>query len=361
MDLRNAGMALHDWRDQLAGGAESGPGSQRLIRSVFVLWAIAFVIKHTGSSWDIAWHFRYPFGAFEPPHIVNIFGSAIAAALVVFHTMTGKVTERFGLYIIQGGFALFLVSVLLDVLNHLMFGLDVTVWSPTHLLTFAATTVVMLGVVYTMLKLLPPGRWRLGLGLLFWALLLDDALFQLCQQEYGVIAIDAYTRGQTRASSALLALAGRNPVAFAEGGIPHWIYPIWLITTSTLVLAPAQRVWGWRWSACAVALLYLGFRVLGWLVLDAFAFPNSFIPVMLLGAAFLIDVAGQRRWPPLAISLALTVCYYASALLIDQYTLMPRFALGTAPVVFVLLWGGYALARWWAQRSTDRPLAPVTR
>ena len=47
-------------------------------------------------------------------------------------------------------------------------------------------------------------------------LLLDDALFQLSQQEYGVIAIDAYLRGQSRASAELLALAGAT-VSLAFG------------------------------------------------------------------------------------------------------------------------------------------------
>ncbi|KPV49910.1 hypothetical protein SE17_29965 [Kouleothrix aurantiaca] len=79
-------------------------------------------------------------------------------------------------------------------------------------------------------------------------------------------------------------------------------------------------------------------------------FPLSFIPVMLLPAAFLIDLAGQRHWRPLVIALALTVCYYGGALLVDTATLMPRFALATAPLAFALLWAGYAaapsLARW---------------
>lgn len=338
------------WRASLGAHMPAEPAGQRLIAALFVAWFVAFALKHSGSSWDIAWHFRYPFGTFEPPHLVNIFGSAVAAALVVFHTMTGKATERTGLYLIQGGFVLFIVSAGLDVLNHYLFGLDVTVWSPTHVLTFAATTVVLVGVIYTMQKIMAPGRLRLVLGLGFWALLLDDALFQLSQQEFGVIAIDAYARGQSSASRELLALAGSNPVAFAEGGIPHWVYPIWLITTSTLVLALAPRLLGWRWSATLTAAIYLAVRAAAELALGWADFPRSFIPVMLIGAAFVIDLAEQRRWPPLATSLALTALYYPSALLIGQYTLMPRFAPETAPAVFLILWGGYAAARWWSQR-----------
>ncbi|KPV49636.1 hypothetical protein SE17_31505, partial [Kouleothrix aurantiaca] len=125
---------------------DDAPWSEGFVVVVFGLWLLAFLLKHGGSAWDVAWHFRYPFGVFEAPHLVNICGSAIAAALIVFHTLTGKATDRFGLMIMQGGFALFLVSVLLDALNHLIFGLDVTIWSPSHLLTFAATTILLLGV-----------------------------------------------------------------------------------------------------------------------------------------------------------------------------------------------------------------------
>ena len=108
----------NDWRAQFGARVPAASASPRLIAAVFVAWLIAFGLKHAGSSWDIAWHFRYPFGTFEPPHLVNIFGSAVAAALVVFHTMTGKATERTGLYLIQGGFVLFIISAGLDVLNH---------------------------------------------------------------------------------------------------------------------------------------------------------------------------------------------------------------------------------------------------
>ncbi|HRC78028.1 MAG TPA: hypothetical protein PLO33_20245 [Kouleothrix sp.] len=340
----------YSWRVPLGASLPAEPASQRLIAGVFIAWLVAFALKHGGSSWDVAWHFRYPFGTFEPPHLVNIAGSALAAALVVFHTMTGKAINRAGLYVIQVGFVLFIISAGLDILNHYLFGLDVTVWSPTHMLTFACTTLVLGGVIFSMLRVMRPGRLRLALGLGFWALLLDDALFQLSQQEFGVIAIDAFQRGQSSASRELLALAGSNPIGFAEGGIPHWVYPLWLITTSTLVLALAPRVLGWRWAATTTAALYLAVRVVAELALAWADFPRSFIPAMLIGAAFLIDIAEQRRWPPVAISLALVALYYPSALLIGRYTLMPRFAPETAPVAFVLLWGGYAAARWWSQR-----------
>jgi hypothetical protein len=226
----------------------------------------------------------------------------------------------------------------------------VTVWSPTHVLGFAATTALMSALLYSWLKLAAPGRWRLVVALICWAFLLDDAFFQLGQQEYGVLALDAYTRGVTTASPELLAQAGRNPEQFVSGGIPEWVYPVWMVLTSALVLVWARRVLDWRWTATTVALIYLGFRLAGRLLLGAFDFPVSFIPVMLLLAAFVVDVSENRRWRPIATGLVLTAVYYASAMLVSRVTLMPAFPLATAPLVCAALWAGLAAAAWWRQR-----------
>src|SRR5205085_1721303 len=129
------------------------------------------------------------------------------------------------------------------------------------------------------------------------------------------------------------------------------VYPIWMLLTSTMVLLAGRRIQGWRWTATTVALMYLAYRVIGWLMLSRFGFPVSFIPVMLLLAAFLIDIAVSRRWSALVTALALVAVIYPLAALIGSYTLMPEFALSTAPIVLLALWGGLAAADWWRRRG----------
>src|SRR5215212_2008966 len=311
MDYRTARAAIHDWRERLDRQFSTSVGEQPTIRAVFVLWLVAFFFKHAGSGWDVAWHFRYVFGALEPPHWLNMAGNTLAIALIIFQTMTGKAVERNGFLVMQGAFVVFLIHMPLDVLNHYLFGLDVTVWSPTHMLGFAATTVMMAGLLYSWLKLAEPGCWRLVVALLCWSFLLDDVMYMLSQQEYGVIALAAYAHGVTTASPELLAQAGRNPKQFVEGGIPHWVYPIWMLLTSTAVLLTARRNLGWRWTATTVALIYLAYRVIGWILLSTFGFPVSFIPAMLLLMAFVIDMAVSQRWSPLVTALALVATIYA--------------------------------------------------
>jgi hypothetical protein len=176
-------------------------------------------------------------------------------------------------------------------------------------------------------------------------------MYMLSQQEYGVIALAAYAHGVTTASPELLAQAGRNPEQFVKGGIPDWVYPIWMLLTSTAVLLAARRILGWRWAATTVALIYLAYRVLGWVLLNTFGFPVSFIPALLLLAAFVIDIAVIHHWSALVIALALVAVIYPFAALIGSYTLMPQFALTTAPIVLLALWGGLAAVDWWNRRS----------
>jgi hypothetical protein len=351
MKHRTPGAAVQAWRDSLDEQFTAGASNQQTIRTVFVLWLLAFFLKHSGSAWDVAWHFRFVFGALEPPHWLNIVGNTLAIGLIIYQTMTGRAIERTGFLVMQAAFVVFLIHMPLDVLNHYLFGLDVTVWSPTHVLGFAATTVMMGGLLYSWLRLTEPGRWRLAIGLVCWAFLLDDAIFMLSQQEYGVVALDAYARGVTTASPELLAQAGRSPEQFVQGGIPNWVYPIWMILTGTAVMLAARRIQGWRWAATTVTLIYLAYRVVGRVLLGTFGFPVAFIPVLLLMAAFVIDLAVSRRWGALTTALALVATYYPAAMLLGRYTLMPDFPLATAPIVLLALWSGLAAADWWRRRG----------
>src|SRR6185503_2084040 len=93
MKFPTVGAAVRDWRGWIDGQRSDEPDSQMLIRIIYSLWIVAFLLKHAGSAWDIAWHFRYVFGAFEPPHLVNVVGTALATTLVVFHTITGRAAD----------------------------------------------------------------------------------------------------------------------------------------------------------------------------------------------------------------------------------------------------------------------------
>jgi hypothetical protein len=73
--------------------------------------------------------------------------------------------------------------------------------------------------------------------------------------------------------------------------------------------------------------------------------------VMVLLAALAIDLVVSWRWNALPTALVLVAVHYSAAVLIGRYTLMPDFALATAPVVLLALWGSLASVDWWRRRG----------
>lgn len=339
------------WRAYTTRGRPGRVVDQSLLRYIYAVWIGAFTLKVIGAGWDVAWHFRFLRDDLAPPHMINTVGLLIGMALLFFHSWTGFAVDRRGLRVTQLGVALFLLAIPLDLLNHRIFGLDLTAWSATHALLYLGTAVMILGVGQSWLKLAQPGRARTIFGLAFGFFLLEDLLFPLGQQEYGTLALDAYLKGQPTASTELLARAGDGVMRLALGPIPLWVYPIYLIVVSTLVFASVRAAVPWRWAATTIAATYVAYRAIAYGILVATAFPPSFIPVMLLGGALAMDLAERRRWPSIVTAAVLTIIWYSSALLIGSLTLMPTFALSTAPFAFVLLWGALELI---GQQKTRR-------
>jgi hypothetical protein len=317
----------------------------RVLRGIFGLWVLAFVLKHTGASWDVAWHFRYLRDDLIPPHILNLSGNAIVLALICFQFRRGLAVESLGFLIILAGFILFIVAIPLDLINHRLFGLDVTIWSAPHLMFFFGSTIALVGLLRMWLCLAAPGRWKTVYTFVFLTLLMDCAIFILGQQEYGVLSVDAYVRGRPTASADLLAQAHGNVTRFATGNIPPWVYPVWMVLASSIVLLGAQRAQPSHWTATIVAALYLVYRGASAALLAAAGFPSSFIPVMLLGAGLVVDVAARQRWHSLPTAAALLLVFYGCAALVGRITLMPAFDLATAPIIAVPVWAIVALGQ----------------
>ncbi|MFL5802251.1 MAG: hypothetical protein ACJ8CR_10985 [Roseiflexaceae bacterium] len=331
------------------------PTDVRTLRAVFGLWILAYAFKHAGASWDLSWHFRFLRDDLIPPHMTNLVGNCIAAALLFFQYRTGIAIERRGFLVLLTGFALFVVSIPLDLINHRLFGLDATIWSPPHLMLFSGSTVGLVGLLWMWQRLAAPGPWKTAYTFVFLTMLMDCMIFVLGQHEYGVLSIDAYMRGQSTASAELLAVARDNVVRFATGPMPTWIYPVWMVLTSTAVLLVARMVQPGRWTATIVATLYLAYRAVVYVILLATAFPPSFIPVMLVVAALAIDLAARWQWRPVVATGALLVAFYGAAALVGRLMLMPDFAPVTALFVAVPLWAFYIISN----SQTSRSAAPA--
>lgn len=316
----------------------------RTLHIIFGLWVVAFAFKHAGASWDVAWHFRFRRDDMIPPHMLNLFGNGIAGALLLAQFRTGVGVERRSFKLMIIGFIMFVVAVPLDVLNHRLFGLDVTIWSPPHLTLFLGSTIVLAGLIWMLVQVLEPGPWKRGFALYFFMLLMDCMIFVLAQYEYGVLSVDAYLKGHPTASADLLALAGINAVGFATGFMPYWVYPVWMVLTGSGVLLIARRLLPGKWTATLVAICYLAYRLIAYALLVAGQFPPSFIPVMLLAAGLALDLAERWKWRSVATMLALVAAFYGSAAVVGYYSLMPLFAPWTMLIVAIPLWFIIAVA-----------------
>jgi hypothetical protein len=147
----------------------------------------AKIVGGWGLGWDIRWHLMVGRDSFWiPPHVMTYFSVAVTAivALGVLALETraarggdgaptgtvklaGLVGSR-GFHLAWWGIALTIVAAPIDDLWHRLFGIDVTLWSPPHLLGLAGAQVNTLGCVAIAMDVWPRGhRARtLALGLI---------------------------------------------------------------------------------------------------------------------------------------------------------------------------------------------------
>jgi hypothetical protein len=144
-----------------------------------------------------------------------------------------------------------------------------------------------------------PGRTRNLISLGLWLFFVENVLFPNQHQEYGVLSLRDYRAGHTSAEPSLLDFAasqGQTPTQFMLP-VPSWVHPTWLICAGLLTLVVARKVVGLRWTATAIAGVYLAYRCVAWLALVGGGFPPSAVPFVLLAGAVGVDLAVSRRLP----------------------------------------------------------------
>lgn len=266
---------------------------------IYRTWLLALLFKVVGSSWDMSWHFMWIRDDFAPPHLLNSVGTVMVCALVIIHTYTGMGCTRRSLRLMQAGTVTFLLAAPLDVLNHRISGLDLTAWSPTHAMLYLGTAVMILGAIDGWLSYSKPGKTRTLTLVALWAFLLETVYFANGQQEYGILALRAWERGEPGAEQSLLQFAAddlgravdREAVIHFALPIPDWVYPLWGIGVMALLLIAARAVVRMRWTATAVAGAYVAYRAAIWPLLVGAGFPPSTVPFYLVFVGLAVDLA----------------------------------------------------------------------
>ncbi|SEG38709.1 hypothetical protein SAMN05444920_102821 [Nonomuraea solani] len=276
-----------------------------LFRVLYYGWLVAFTFKVLGSAWDVSWHFKWLRDDLAPPHLLNSAGTALAVALTVIHGYTGYGVDKAALRLIQWGTGIFLVAVPLDLINHRVNGLDITSWSPSHIMLYVGTLFMIAGVIRGWFMGAPPGRERLVVLGAFFAFFLENMHFPEQHQEYGILSLGAWDNRATYAEQILLQFAAdqmQRPIdrAMMVGftlPVPDYLYPVYAVVAGLSVLVVARLLIGRFGAATLVAGGYVAVRTVAWPLLTYTGFPPSAVPFFLVAAGLLVDVAFLVRLP----------------------------------------------------------------
>lgn len=346
------------------------PLPPNVLRVVYGLWIAAFTLKYLGASWDISWHFRWLRDDLAPPHLINVAGTALAIALVAFHSWTGHGVDRPALRMMQTGMGIFLLAVPTDLVHHAVNGLDITAWSLSHALLYLGTALTLAGVGRGW-WLYGRGRLRTPVLVLLWGFALEAVWFPAGQQEYGVLALAAWDRGAPDAEPILLQFAAdqigrpvdRAAVLHFALPTPDWVYSGWLVAAAGLTLVLARSMIGRRWAATAVAVGYVAWRCIAWVALVQGGFPPSAVPFLLIPVAIAVDAAFAVRSPhvlrPLLGALLVGLAAAGAAAAQGRWLVVPPLTAGGfvgGALLLAALWSGAAMtarspwfARWAAE------------
>ncbi|HLF15845.1 MAG TPA: hypothetical protein VI796_00195, partial [Candidatus Thermoplasmatota archaeon] len=226
-----------------------------IVASIVLMWV--------GASWDIAWHLRLENDANSPAHYTNLAGRIVLLGALVWAWRDRRVEERGPLVLALAGMGLAMLAVPVDQTWHAVFGLDLTTWSPPHLLLFYSTAVSCAGVAWL---LLAQKGWRPGIrlaslglspgALLLLALLLSRAvspiLFPAVFNEHlGVAARNALS-GYTlyHVDPALQDYAAKvDDLPYDD--LPHLLYPAYTLAAVLAFVFVVRRMTGMAWLASA--------------------------------------------------------------------------------------------------------------
>jgi hypothetical protein len=167
-----------------------------------------------------------------------------------------------------------LLSVPGDAIWHLLFGIDLTAWSPPHIFIALATAAMPICAIGLLLQYrdpaTPSSHWHSLAVLFLLALALNIAfLIGTLEWEFGEI---------TR-------LVAARPI---------WLYPALTGGIAFFVLALARRLVPGPWTATTLALLYFATRLAATSTVHALTGSSPRLTLVFLGGAVLLDLAAQR-------------------------------------------------------------------
>jgi hypothetical protein len=225
-----------------------------------------------GAYWDVAWHVDAGRDTFwSAPHVM-IYGSIVAVVVsVLVAAFTGGGLRRGALrhpglrFTVVAG-AVTLSAAPLDEAWHALFGLDVSIWSPPHLVLLFGTAFSMLGLALLHADRLADLRGRLAVVMLAAAALLIGSVFVL---EFEFVRLE------------------RWHVLMAR---PRGAYVLAATTLTVLVLASVARLGGPGAATAAAAVAFILRAGVSLVFLPALGRTAPLLPPLYLVPAVALDV-----------------------------------------------------------------------
>jgi hypothetical protein len=305
-----------------------------------------------GLTWDIQWHLLIGRDTFWiPPHMM-MYGGITAGLLVVFavlalDTMADRrgsrprgavtilgLTSTRGVHLAVWGVAVLILAAPIDDLWHRLFGLDVTLWSPPHLLGLLGSAINTIGMLLIAIEAYP-ARSRVRLA----ALLLGGGLL------YGGVRVVLEPAWLT---------------AYTRGGVAFHTFAILAALLLPLALVTTARLIDRRWAPVAVVLIAVGISLLGEQIARvgfAIVQPESVIgeeiqkdPTSPIALAAAIRTKSRGAGIPMPVRLVLPVLAAAVMAAVD-----PR----RRPAVACVAYGGALLVLYGWSTSHSPAFAPL--
>ena len=222
------------------------------------LWALlgANLLAAWGVQWDIQWHVQIGRDSFWiPPHVMTYSGVALVALAsfgvlardALRHRLAGRAPEGtqrvFGLTGTRGfllaacGIALTVLAAPIDDLWHRLFGIDVTLWSPPHMLGLLGVTINTLACALIAREAYAAKSWPRYAG--------------------AVIALTSFY------GSLSIGLRPASRLAYLYGGLWFYAFPILGALFLPLALLAAVRLTDRRSTPIVVAIVGLAFGTIG--------------------------------------------------------------------------------------------------
>jgi hypothetical protein len=277
-------------------------------RRYYVAWLAAMALAESGAAFDVSYHFGHVFDEVSIPHLTVACGVCFMVALLVYalYYRRDQVVgvERAAIKVAAIALAIGIADEPADLMWHLTFGIDITTWSPTHLMLNYPTDVLNIALVVALFAS-PAVRGR-GVWLIAFGYFVREVMtthFPLYQQEFGAVALDGLNRtGQVPwyVQPELLALAGPHARQLVTGGIPTWVYPLYFalamcftLTVCAVTMTRARASYRWPWPFGAATALAVSFLIWRTLFLTLFHIIHAAYPVVpayLLGMGLVIDL-----------------------------------------------------------------------